>query len=57
MNWMIVTAGIVVVAFIGLGLLWAAFRDRERGQEVVDDLDERTSQTPDEPGAQHGRGI
>jgi hypothetical protein len=57
MNWMIVTAGIVVVAFIGLGLLWAAFRDRERGQEVVGDLDERTSQTPDEPGAQHGRGI
>jgi uncharacterized membrane protein YqiK len=57
MNWMIVTAGIVVVAFIGLGLLWAAFRDRERGQEVVEDLDERTSQAPEEPGAQHGRGL
>ena len=57
MNWMIVTAGIVVVAFIGLGLLWAAFRDRERGQEVVDDLDERTSQQPDGPDLPHGRGI
>jgi uncharacterized membrane protein YqiK len=57
MNWMIVTAGIVVVAFVGLGLLWAAFRDRERGQEVVEDVGERTSQAPDEPGTQHGRGI
>lgn len=50
MTWIIVTAGVLVAAFIGLGLLWAAFRDRERGQELVEDLDERTTQEPDGPG-------
>jgi hypothetical protein len=56
MNLTIVIAGIVVVGFIALGLLWAAFRDRDRGQEVVEDLDERTSQAPDGPDTPPVRG-
>jgi hypothetical protein len=57
MELIIVVAGIAVVAFIGLGLVWAAVHDRERGQEVVEDLDERTSQAPEGPDTPHGRGA
>lgn len=45
MDWRIVIIGVIVVAFIGLGLLAAAIRDRSRGEEVVDDLPERTQET------------
>lgn len=45
MDWRIVVIGVIVVAFIGLGLLAAAIRDRSRGVEVVDDLPARTEET------------
>jgi hypothetical protein len=54
MTWILIALGIAVVAFIGLGLVLAAFQDRDRGQEVVDDLDERLSQTPDDPNGPIG---
>lgn len=48
MNWTYWLAGAIGLAFIATVLVLAAMRDRGRGEEVVDDLPERTGQAPDE---------
>ncbi len=48
MNWTYWLAGAIGLAFIATVLVLDALRDRGRGEEVVDDLPERTDQTPDD---------
>jgi hypothetical protein len=44
MHWTYWLAGAIALAFIAGLLVYAALRDRTRGQEVVGDLPERTDQ-------------
>lgn len=50
MNWTYWLAGAIALAFIAALMVYAAMRDRGRGEEVVDDLPERTHQNPHHDG-------
>lgn len=50
MNWTYWLAGAIGLAFIAALMLYAATRDRGRGEEVVEDLPERTHQDPHHEG-------
>lgn len=52
MNWTYWLAGAIGLAFIAALMLYAATRDRGRGDEVVEDLPERTHQDPHQDGPQ-----
>lgn len=53
MDWTYWLAGAIALAFIATVLLYAAMRDRGRGEEVVGDLPERTA--PDPSAEPHDR--
>lgn len=46
MDWTYWLAGAIGLAFIAALMVYAAMRDRGRGEEVVDDLPERTAPDP-----------
>lgn len=54
MNWTYWLAGAIGLAFIASILIFAAMRDRGRGEEVVDDLPERTAPDPAADPHDHG---